>query len=267
MQDSHLTMKNIINNTNSYENWCSTNLGEYAILKQKQIIKLIIAPLPRRDHKMLQIGCGSGTVLDLLCRLRFNITAVDNNLELLTIAKSKIKDRADFNYVNYTALPYDDDYFDYVSITNILEFHKDPYEIIKEAIRVCKKSLIILTLNPWSLGYFCNRIFQYFTLSKNYFVFQLKYHSPWLYYKFVNKLDKILKFSLYSTPITPMYFWNKKYCSLSNNLLVPIPIGLFCALRFDFEPLAMAKISPLLTENFKIHKLSPINMMKNVRKN
>jgi len=259
-------MKDIINNTTSYENWCSTDLGRYGIIKQKQIIKLSVSPLTRRGQSMLQIGCANVSILDLLCRSRFNVTAIDNNLELLSIAKKQIKNRADFNYANFTALPYDDNHFDYVSIVNILEFCKQPHEIIKEALRVCKKSLIICALNPWSLTYFCNRAFQHFNHSKNYYVFHLKYHSAWQYYKLVQDLNDFINFSLYSTPITPMSLWNKKYCSFANNLLIPIPVGLFYALRFDFEPLSGAKTSALIAGKFKIPKLSPVNMMKNVHK-
>lgn len=259
-------MKDIITNTNYYENWYSTNLGEYALSKQKQVIKLIISPLPRKNHSMLQIGCANDSILDLLCRLRFNITAIDDNQELISIAKNKIKNRADFNFANYTALPYDDKHFDYVSIINVLEFYKNPNEIIKEALRVCKKSLIICALNPWSLAYFCNKFFQYFRPAINSFTFNLKYNSAWTYHKWVNDISKSMNFSLYSTPITPMSLWNKKYCSFANNLLMPMPVGLFYAIRFDFEPLSTAKISPLLTSKFKIPKLHPVNMMKNIHK-
>lgn len=260
-------MKDIINCTASYENWCSSPLGTYALTKQKQIMKLAISPLSRKDHSMLQLGCGNVSILDLLCRLRFDITAIDNNYELLAIAKKQINNRADFNSANYTALPYDDNHFDYVSIINILEFCKNPYEIIKEAFRVCKKSLLICTLNPWSLTYFCNRVFQHLIHSTKYCVFHLKHHSAWLYYKWVNNLDKFLQCSLYSTPITPMSLWDKKYCSFANNLLTSIPIGLFYTLRFDFEPLAGAKNSPVLARRIKMPHLSPVNMLKNIHKN
>ena len=108
--------------------------GAEQLEKAKIILGLI---RPKRTDKLLDVGCGTGSFLEL-CKC--DAVGIDPSVELLKKSKGNVMLGV------AEALPFDDNTFDYVvSITAIHHF-EDLDKAISEIKRVGKKRVVISTL-------------------------------------------------------------------------------------------------------------------------
>ena len=95
-----------------------------------------IAPyLPSRAH-ILEIGSGPGSVLSLLRADGRNVTAVD-------VTDTSYNDTLQPILYDGARLPYDDDSFDVALLLTVLHHTHDPDAILREAMRVAARVLVI----------------------------------------------------------------------------------------------------------------------------
>ncbi len=107
---------------------------------------LSAAPLGR----VLDVGTGTGRMIELFARDAEKFTAVDNNAEMLRVARAKLSGTADdtgYRSANvevkmgdFNALPLPDAYFDTILFHQVLHYAQAPERVIAEAARVLAPS-------------------------------------------------------------------------------------------------------------------------------
>ncbi|UXM95692.1 metalloregulator ArsR/SmtB family transcription factor [Bartonella sp. HY329] len=93
-------------------------------------------------QSMLDIGTGTGSMLKLFADLYVRGVGVDNNRDMLAIARSNLDlagiTNAQVRQGDIAALPVDKESFDLVTLHQVLHFLDDPQAAIREAARVMR---------------------------------------------------------------------------------------------------------------------------------
>ncbi len=100
----------------------------------------------KKEDKVLEIGCGSGNILKLINSK--NIYGLDISPKMIEICKKTIPN-GNFIAGDAENLPYEDNFFDKVIISEVLYYLPDLEKALKEVNRVLKKNglLLITSLN------------------------------------------------------------------------------------------------------------------------
>ncbi|MEZ4527164.1 MAG: class I SAM-dependent methyltransferase [Desulfobacterales bacterium] len=106
---------------------------------------------PLKGQTVLDIGCGTGEGLAALSEAGLQVTGLDPSEPMLALASGKMGNRADLHRGAAEDLPFDDNAFTYVCLSNTLEFADDPLKAMEEAFRVAKDKVFIGILNRHSL--------------------------------------------------------------------------------------------------------------------
>lgn len=143
-------------NPERYEKWFATDAGRFALEQEARLLQAMLAGWPRRGHKVLEIGCGTGLFLEMLYEMGLDVTGVDSSPEMILASRTRFGNRASIHLGNGEHMGYSDNEFDYVFLWSVLEFAEDPVAMLEEAARVAEKGLLIGFLNKNSLYYFMN---------------------------------------------------------------------------------------------------------------
>lgn len=101
------------------------------------------APLGR----MLDVGTGTGRMIELFAERSAQFTAIDNNGDMLRLARAKLaelvpakfaSDRVEILLGDFNALPLADDCFDTILLHQVLHYGQNPERVIAEAARVLR---------------------------------------------------------------------------------------------------------------------------------
>ena len=100
---------------------------------------------PNLTGSYLDIGSGTGELIQLV-RDKFNVScyAVDYTDTLMQDENQKV----DVVDLNYCSLPYDDNFFDAITFTEVIEHLEDHRKILKEINRVLKKDGVLIVTTP-----------------------------------------------------------------------------------------------------------------------
>ena len=123
--------------------WYATPEGTYAITQENRLFQHLISQWPRRGHTLLDIGCGAGIFLEMLWHYGFDVTGLDTGTDLLDMARERLGNRAEFQLGRPEHLPFDDEEFDYAALLTVLEYVDNPEDVLREAIRVSHRGVII----------------------------------------------------------------------------------------------------------------------------
>jgi demethylmenaquinone methyltransferase/2-methoxy-6-polyprenyl-1,4-benzoquinol methylase/ArsR family transcriptional regulator len=97
---------------------------------------------PRRVHAMLDLGTGSGRMLELFAPLADRAVGVDNNPAMLAIARARIEDKNLRNCAlrqgDIYAPPVERDSYDLVVVHQVLHFLDEPARAVREAARTLR---------------------------------------------------------------------------------------------------------------------------------
>lgn len=103
----------------------------------------------KNDEKILEVGCGNGYHLNLLNKLGFNLTLVgiDNDTLALRDARKIIRDnRVKLQLADANKLPFEDNIFDKVVISEVIEHIEEEQKVLSEIYRVLKtRGVMVLT--------------------------------------------------------------------------------------------------------------------------
>ena len=147
--------------------WYATPQGAYVFERESILLHNMLSPWPRRGHSLLEMGCGDGLFLERFWQAGFDVTAVDRPSPLLDTARQRLNGKADIQAAAPDALPFTDNAFDYVAITSPLAVSPSgPHtektdipppmlqvrDILREALRVAAKGLLLRCWNPCSLA-------------------------------------------------------------------------------------------------------------------
>ncbi|MFI3272205.1 MAG: class I SAM-dependent methyltransferase [Pseudomonadota bacterium] len=122
---------------------------------ERHFLQSLMARWPRRGRSLVQFGCGHGEILEHFWESGFDVTGVDTEHEHLEAAKERMGHRAEWHMGKYSHTPFDDNEFDYVAVFHVLEKEKlaDQEAILKEALRLATRGVLIVVDNPWSLAH------------------------------------------------------------------------------------------------------------------
>lgn len=119
--------------------------SEYDNSKSSQFAKrcypyVLNALIPIQFNNILDVGCGTGTLLNILLDEKPQVSAygLDLSEEMLEIAQTKLPRCSELVYGEAEALPYDNKKFEMVIMVDSFNYFIDPEQAIKEAYRVLK---------------------------------------------------------------------------------------------------------------------------------
>lgn len=127
------------------EEWDQLRSMHVAESEVEDMMTALLEPSP--IGRMLDIGTGTGRGIELFAERSAQFTALDNNGEMLRLARAKlaelVPDRFDASRVeivlgDFNALPLADGSFDTVLLHQVLHYAPDPARVIGEAARVLR---------------------------------------------------------------------------------------------------------------------------------
>ena len=93
---------------------------------------------PKEGMKVLEIGCGTGTNLELFAESGCEVAGIDLSPSMMDLAKKKLGNRADLRHGDASEMPFADGSFDLV--LSFLTLHEMPpavrAPVVKEIVRV-----------------------------------------------------------------------------------------------------------------------------------
>ncbi|MBI5515926.1 MAG: methyltransferase domain-containing protein [Deltaproteobacteria bacterium] len=120
-------------------------------------LELSVAEPFARGGRVLEVGCGTGLILERLARVASHATGLDLSPGMLEKARER---GLDVHEGLATALPFPDDTFDLVCSFKVLAHVPDIRGALGEMVRVCRPGGVVLAefYNPWSLRYLAKRL-------------------------------------------------------------------------------------------------------------
>ena len=130
-----------------YDRWYDTPAGQAHDRIQKADVKVLLEPASARET-LLDIGCGTGHWSSFFASIGYMVTGIDISPEMIEVAKQTVPD-CSFHVGDACDLPFDDESFHVVASMATLEFVSDPFTMVREMARCCRKpgTLLVGTLN------------------------------------------------------------------------------------------------------------------------
>jgi SAM-dependent methyltransferase len=106
---------------------------------------------PGPGTRLLHVGCGTGTALELAARAGAEIAGLDASVDLLKTARERLPD-ADLRVADAAELPYDRGCFDQVMAFDAIQYTEPPAVAVAELARVTRPggSVAIGLWHNWS---------------------------------------------------------------------------------------------------------------------
>ncbi len=112
---------------------------------------LLEALPPRRATRLLDIGCGTGGLLELVAPRVAEAVGVDASREMLALARTRLAERgianASVRQADLYRLPYADAAFDVATLQMVLHYAEDPAAALAEASRVLRPGGLLLVVD------------------------------------------------------------------------------------------------------------------------
>lgn len=124
------------------------NIGLDRIAMREKILEVI----PQKNKQILEIGTGKGTLTKVLAQNGFSITSVDicaaqQKEAQQTIIENGLQHKVQFIIANAEQLPFKDNALTTVVCAYTFHHLPAPFKAIKEMLRVCSKTLILVEFN------------------------------------------------------------------------------------------------------------------------
>ncbi len=125
------------------------------------IVKLLN---PKPDSSLLDVGCGSGILIQKLLSLNRDIKlfGLDITPKMVEVAKKKFTNNSNIKIIQGSAIkmPYEDNSFNFVTCASSFHHHPDPLLSVKEMIRVLKPGGKLLILDMCIEGFLRKLLFK-----------------------------------------------------------------------------------------------------------
>jgi len=202
-----------------YEAWFTTPFGRRADRVEKEMLQGLLADFGK-SRSLLEVGCGTGHFTDWFASLRLPVVGLDRLPSMLTFARSE---RPDLPFVLADAahLPFGDAAFDVVAFVTVLEFLDAPDAALREAKRVARRGLMVVSLNRLSPVTLWRRLRRAAAYRR------ARFFSP-------GQLERLLRTSLASRPMT-IRWRTGLYPARWLDRCTELPFGALIALSVRFE--------------------------------
>jgi ubiquinone/menaquinone biosynthesis C-methylase UbiE len=128
------------------DDWFRAHAGEWDLLRRlggpdEEVESAILAAARKPSvGRLLDIGTGTGRLLELLAPEAESATGIDRSPEMLRLARGKLtaggNQAADVRQADMRTLPFEPASFDTITLHHVLHFADDPAAVIAEAGRV-----------------------------------------------------------------------------------------------------------------------------------
>lgn len=133
----------------SYDRWSETPQGRKAYDLEGELL-LKLGELAQGEG-VLEVGCGTGTHLEIFRRNGLKVTGIDISPPMLLMARQTLGKEAELCLGDAGNLPFKEQSFDCVAFITTLEFIPDPERALHEACRVSRGKVLLGVLNKYSL--------------------------------------------------------------------------------------------------------------------
>lgn len=132
--DKEKVMKNFNLQAKDYDN---SKASQFVRQCYPYVLNILV---PIQFNNILDIGCGTGTVLNMILDEKPQVKAygLDLSEAMLEVAKDRLPKRVELIWGEAEALPYDNKTFDIVLMVGSLNYSTAPEQAIREAYRVVK---------------------------------------------------------------------------------------------------------------------------------
>jgi SAM-dependent methyltransferase len=130
--------------------WYTSEPGRTAAAIEMDLLQQLWAPAS--PQSVLEVGCGTGLFLEWFARGGHQVTGLEPSPYMLDLARRRVPQRVALDRGYAEDLPYADNTFDTVAMITALEFVKDPYQALQEALRVARRQVLLGTLNKYSVA-------------------------------------------------------------------------------------------------------------------
>ncbi len=104
----------------------------------------------KNDGLLLEIGCGSGSMLQIMQGLGWKVEGVEVDTKAVEIARSK---GLNVNDGDLSSQKYPDDHFDAITMSHVIEHVHDPFCLLQECHRILKPNGMISIVTPNALSF------------------------------------------------------------------------------------------------------------------
>jgi ArsR family transcriptional regulator len=134
---------------NNATNW---NLVRSLHVEDKDVEARLLELLPDGDpQSLLDLGTGTGRLLELFSPLIPSLVGVDSSSEMLKVARSNLEIQGIRNCTlrqgDVRQLRFQSDFFDVVTVHQVLHFMENPEEVVGEATRVLKSTGCLIVVD------------------------------------------------------------------------------------------------------------------------
>ena len=135
-------------NVEEYQQMYELEDTHWYFIGKRLIIKSILERylLPRKNCRILDIGCGTGKILEML-RPFGDVSGADTSIAALEFCRKRGVDNL-YHLTREVCLPFIDSSFDFVTAFDVLEHVDDDRRMIREIRRVCNPSGKLLITVP-----------------------------------------------------------------------------------------------------------------------
>jgi ubiquinone/menaquinone biosynthesis C-methylase UbiE len=118
------------------------NLPWYQGLLEMWVDEAKITP----KNKILELGSATGTLSEYLSK-RYKVTSVDMSPKMIERAKNRYP-HIDFQVANASNLPFENETFDVVLASSLINVVDNKQQVLSEMLRVCKRGGSVILLFP-----------------------------------------------------------------------------------------------------------------------
>ncbi|SFD23618.1 class I SAM-dependent methyltransferase [Clostridium uliginosum] len=135
------------NQANIYD---STYYGKHA----KKLYNSVVEEINGfKCRKILDVGCGTGTVLSILSKKdSICLAGIDLSKDMLNIARQKLNKNVELKIGDSEQLPWYNDIFDAIICTDSFHHYPEPEKVLSEMARVLKDKGHLVIGDPWMIS-------------------------------------------------------------------------------------------------------------------
>jgi ubiquinone/menaquinone biosynthesis C-methylase UbiE len=133
-----------------YADWYATRRGRRTDAAERGLLAWLLGHFPSA-RSLLEVGCGTGHFTRWLATRSLRVVGLDRSPGMLAEMRRRAPSIPAI-LGDAHRLPFGDEAIDLVAYVTALEFLEDPARSLAEAVRVAQQGVILLALNPTSLG-------------------------------------------------------------------------------------------------------------------